>query len=335
MKAKIVITSWVHPTVINRLSEHCIVVANDTKERLSREEILKRACDADVIMTFMTDSIDEAFVEACPRLRLIACALKGYDNYDVEACTKRGIWITNVPDLLTIPTAELTIGLLIGLTRKILQGDEFVRSGRFEGWRPALYGAGLTGRTLGFIGMGAVAQAIAARLQGYEMNLNYVDIKPLHPELEGRWSLRRVGMEQLLADSDYVVPMVPYNPDTFHLIDAASIAAMKNGAFLVNACRGSVVDEEAVANALASGKLAGYAADVFEMEEWARLNRPQDISERLLMDTERTLFTPHIGSAVDSVRLAIEMEAASNILQYLNDEIPQGAINRPLEGVTV
>lgn len=335
MKPKLVITSWVHPAVIKRLSEHCIVVANETKERLSREEILKRACDADVIMTFMTDSIDEAFVEACPRLRLIACALKGYDNYDVEACTKRGIWITNVPDLLTIPTAELTIGLLIGLTRKILQGDEFVRSGRFEGWRPALYGAGLTGRTLGFIGMGAVAQAIAARLQGYEMNLNYVDIKPLHPEFEGRWGLRSVGMEQLLADSDYVVPMVPYNSDTFHLIDAASIAAMKNGAYLVNACRGSVVDEEAVADALASGKLAGYAADVFELEEWARLNRPQDIQERLLMDTERTLFTPHIGSAVDSVRLAIEMEAASNILQYLNDEIPQGAINRPLEGIAV
>ena len=335
MKPKIVITSWVHPAVISRLSEHCIVVANETKERLSREEILKRACDADVIMTFMTDSIDEAFVDACPRLRLIACALKGYDNYDVEACTKRGIWITNVPDLLTIPTAELTIGLLIGLTRKILQGDEFVRSGRFEGWRPTLYGAGLTGRTLGFIGMGAVAQAIAARLQGYEMNLNYVDIKPLHPELEGRLGLRRVGMEQLLADSDYVVPMVPYNPDTFHLIDAASIAAMKNGAYLVNACRGSVVDEEAVADALASGKLAGYAADVFELEEWARLSRPQDIQERLLMDTERTLFTPHIGSAVDSVRLAIEMEAASNILQYLNDEIPQGAIDRPLEGIAV
>jgi phosphonate dehydrogenase len=335
MKPKIVITSWVHPAVIKRLSEHCIVVANETKERLAREEILKRACDAHVIMTFMTDSIDEAFVEACPRLRLIACALKGYDNYDVEACTKRGIWITNVPDLLTIPTAELTIGLLIGLTRKILQGDEFVRSGRFEGWRPALYGAGLTGRTLGFIGMGAVAQAIAARLQGYEMNLNYVDIKPLHPEFEGRWGLRRVGMEQLLADSDYVVPMVPYNPDTFHLIDAASIAAMKNGAYLVNACRGSVVDEEAVADALASGKLAGYAADVFEMEEWARLNRPHDIPVRLLMDTQRTLFTPHIGSAVDSVRLAIEMEAASNILQYLSDEIPQGAINRPLEGVVV
>ena len=335
MKPKIVITSWVHPAVISRLSEHCIVVANETKERLSREEILKRACDADVIMTFMTDSIDEAFVDACPRLRLIACALKGYDNYDVEACTKRGIWITNVPDLLTIPTAELTIGLLIGLTRKILQGDEFVRSGRFEGWRPTLYGAGLTGRTLGFIGMGAVAQAIAARLQGYEMNLNYVDIKPLHPELEGRLGLRRVGMEQLLADSDYVVPMVPYNPDTFHLIDAASIAAMKNGAYLVNACRGSVVEEEAVADALASGKLAGYAADVFELEEWARLSRPQDIQARLLMDTERTLFTPHIGSAVDSVRLAIEMEAASNILQYLNDEIPQGAINRPLEGIAV
>lgn len=335
MKPKVVITSWVHPAVISRLSEHCIVVPNETRERLSREEILRRAYDADVIMTFMTDSIDKSFIEACPRLRLVACALKGYDNYDVEACTKRGIWITNVPDLLTIPTAELAIGLLIGLTRKIMQGDKFIRSGKFEGWRPELYGAGLTGHTLGLIGMGAVGQAIAARLQGYEMKLNYFDIKPLHPEYEARWGLRRVDMGQLLAESDYVVPMVPYNADTLHLINAESIVAMRTGAYLVNACRGSVVDEAAVADALASGKLAGYAADVFEMEEWSRPGRPSGIPARLLMNTEQTLFTPHIGSAVDSVRLAIEMEAATNILQLLGDEIPQGAINRPLEGVPV
>jgi phosphonate dehydrogenase len=172
MKPKVVLTSWVHPEVINRLAEHCDVVPNTTRERLSREEILSRAKDADAIMTFMTDSVDDAFLAACPRLRVVACALKGYDNYDVDACTLRGVWLTNVPDLLTIPTAELTIGLLIGLTRKILQGDRLVRSGSFDGWRPVLYGAGLTGRTLGIIGMGAVGQAIAARLQGYELKLD-------------------------------------------------------------------------------------------------------------------------------------------------------------------
>ena len=123
---------------------------------------------------------------------------------------------------------------------------------------------------------------------------------------------------------------MPYRPDTLHLIDAQALAAMKDGATLINACRGSVVDEAAVADALASGKLAGYAADVFEMEEWARAERPRAIAPRLLADTARTLFTPHIGSAVASVRLAIEMEAAANILQVLAGEVPRGAINRPL-----
>lgn len=329
MKPKVVITNWVHQEVIGRLAEKCNVVPNETRERPPREEILKRARDADAIMTFMTDSVDEDFLAACSRLRVVACALKGYDNYDVDACTRRGIWITNVPDLLTIPTAELTVGLLIALTRKILQGDQFIRSGRFDGWRPTLYGAGLTGRNLGLIGVGAVGRAIAARLQGYEMTLRYIDPRPLAPELEARWGLQRVTLEQLLTGSDYVVPTVPYRSDTFHLINAASIAAMKDGAYLINACRGSVVDEAAVADALASGKLAGYAADVFEMEEWARPDRPRTIPERLLADSERTLFTPHIGSAVDSVRLAIEMEAATNILQVLDNQVPQGAINRP------
>lgn len=333
MKPKVVLTSWVHPEVIDRLAEHCEVVPNATRARLTRDEILSRAKDADAIMSFMTDSVDDAFLAACPRLRIVGCALKGYDNYDVDACTRRGIWITNVPDLLTIPTAELTIGLLIGLTRKILQGDQLVRSGSFDGWRPILYGAGLTGRTLGIIGMGAVGQAIAARLQGYELTLLYADPRPLPADAEARYDLRRVAVDQLLADSDYVVPMVPYQGDTLHLIDARAIAAMKHGAFLVNACRGSVVDEEAVADALAAGKLAGYAADVFELEEWVRPDRPTNISGRLLVNSERTLFTPHIGSAVDSVRLAIEMEATTNILQALAGQKPQGAINRPVTKV--
>lgn len=335
MKPKIVITSWVHPQTLDMLRPHCDVVANETRERLSREEIIKRCSDAVAVMTFMPDSIDDAFLAECPQLRLVACALKGYDNYDVAACTLRGVRITNVPDLLTIPTAELTVGLLIGLTRKVLQGDRFVRSGQFTGWRPMLYGAGLTGRTLGIIGMGAVGRAIAARLQGYEMELLYTDPQPLPPELEARLGLRKVGLVQLLAESDYVVPMVHYTQDTLHMINAASLSIMKPGAYLVNTCRGSVVDEKAVADALDSGKLAGYAADVFELEEWMRPDRPESISERLLSNTELTLFTPHIGSAVDTVRLAIEMEAATNILQVLKGQIPQGAINHPLDKVAV
>lgn len=327
-KPVVVITNWAHSEVVDRLAEHCTVIDNETRAPWPRDELLRRARDAEGIMTFMTDRIDDAFLAACPKLRVVACALKGYDNYDVAACTRRGVWLTNVPDLLTIPTAELAIGLLIGLTRRIADGDRYVRSGEFSGWRPMLYGAGLTGRTLGIIGMGAVGQAVAARLQGFRIKFRYADPRPLGAEAESRLGVARATMEDLLAESDYLLPLLPYVAATHHLIDAAALAKLKDGAFLINVCRGSVVDEEAVADVLATGRLAGYAADVFEMEDWARADRPSGIPHRLLADTGRTLFTPHLGSAVDEVRLAIEMEAASNLLEGLAGRTPRGAVNR-------
>lgn len=329
MKPKIVLTHRVHPEVIELLADHCEVIPNLTYETLERDEILRRAQDAVAIMTFMPDSVDEAFLRACPQLRVVACALKGYDNYDVEACTRRGVWVTIVRDLLTIPTAELAIGLLIGLTRNVPAGDRFVRSGQFNGWRPVLYGAGLAGNTLGIIGMGAVGQAFAQRLAGFGMRVLYTDPVALPKEKEAHWNLERVELAELLAASDFVVPMAPYCDATLHLIDAGALARMKPGAFLINTCRGSVVDEQAVVAALASGRLAGYAADVFEMEEWARPDRPRAIPQALLDDKTHTLFTPHLGSAVDTARLKIELDAAHNILQALRGETPQGAINRP------
>jgi len=329
IKHCVVITHWVHPEVIAFLSQSCEVIQNTTRETLSREKILKRAGDAYAIMVFMPDLVDEDFLFNCPNLKIIACALKGYDNFDIDACTRRGVWVTIVPDLLTTPTAELAIGLLIGLTRRMLEGDSFVRSGNFNGWRPELYGAGLAGRTLGIIGMGAVGQAIARRLVGYEMNVVYSDPIPLAKEKEDAFGLTRVPLADLLAYSDFVVPLVPLKPETMYLINAATIFQMKPSSFLINVCRGSVVNEQAVADALASGHLAGYAADVFEMEDWARTNRPHRIPQELLDNGKQTFFTPHLGSAVDNVRREIAMEAARNILQAFNGEMPQGAINQP------
>jgi phosphonate dehydrogenase len=329
IKRGVVITHWVHSEVIAFLSQRCEVIQNTTRETLPREEILKRAGDAHAIMVFMPDLVDEDFLFNCPKLKIIACALKGYDNFDVDACTRRGIWVSIVPDLLTTPTAELAIGLLIGLTRRMLEGDSFVRSGKFNGWRPELYGAGLAGRTLGIIGMGAVGQAIARRLVGYEMNVIYSDPIPLAKEKEDAVGLTRVSLTDLLAYSDFVVPLLPLNPETMHLINTTTISQMKPGSFLINACRGSVVNEQDVADALASGHLAGYAADVFEMEDWARTNRPHHIPQELLDNGKQTFFTPHLGSAVDNVRREIAMEAALNILQALNGKMPQGAINQP------
>ncbi|MEN3366308.1 MAG: phosphonate dehydrogenase [Burkholderiales bacterium] len=329
MKPKVVLTHWVHPEIIDMLQSVAEVVPNTTRETLPREEVLARAKDADALMAFMPDSIDASFLEACPKLKIVGAALKGYDNFDVDACTRRGVWFSIVPDLLTIPTAELTIGLLLGLTRHLLEGDRHMRSGSFQGWRPELYGTGLTGRTLGIIGMGAVGRAIAKRLSGFDMELVYCDDIALDAGLEGAWGVRRVSLNELLQESDFVVPMLPMTPQTLHLINADTIAQMKPGSHLVNACRGSVVDEQAVVEALRSGHLAGYAADVFEMEEWQRPDRPNGIPKALLDNTVQTFFTPHLGSAVREVRIEIEREAARNIIQALVGERPSGAVNDP------
>ncbi len=331
-KPRVVITHWVHREVIDMLGRDCDVIANDTLETLSRDEVLKRTVDAEAIVVFMPDRIDEDFLSRCSRLKVISAALKGYDNFDVNACTRLGIWFTIVPDLLTVPTAELTIGLIIGLMRNMLPGDRLIRSGTFPGWQPVLYGHGLAGKTLGIVGMGAVGQAVARRLSGFEARLLYTDPQPLPREKEESLTLERVKLQELLASSDIIIPMVPLTPETKHLINSEMIARMKLGTFLVNACRGSVVDEHAVADALASGRLGGYAADVFEMEDWAQVERPTNITERL-RKSERTFFTPHLGSAVDDIRRKIEFAAVENILQALKGKVPHGAVNRPVIGL--
>jgi phosphonate dehydrogenase len=327
MKPRVVITHWVHQEVIQLLEQSCEIVSNETKETLPREEILRRSQDAHGIIVFMPDTIDDDFLQACPHLRIVSAALKGYDNFDVDACTRRGIWLSIVPDLLTIPTAELAVGLLIGLTRRMLEGDRLIRSGEFQGWRPRLYGTGLSMQCLGIVGMGALGQAVAKRLAGFGMELLYADNNRLTEDEENALGLQYVELNSLLEESSFVLLCVPLTCDTAHLIDTSALQRMRAGSFLINVCRGSVVNEDAVCRALASGHLAGYASDVFEFEDWVREDRPSVISASLLRQTDSTFFTPHLGSAVDAVRREIALEAALNVLQAFRGVKPGGAIN--------
>jgi phosphonate dehydrogenase len=327
MKPKVVITQPVHQEVVELLEQKCEVILNNALNTLGCDEILRRAKYADGIMVFMSDRVDDKFLQLCPKLKIVAAALKGYDNFDVKSCTRRGVWFTTVPDLLTAPTAELTVGLLIALSRNMSNGDRFIRTSRFNGWRPNFYGTGLSGRNLGIVGMGALGQAIAKRLSSFDMSISYADPIPVTEQKEVSWGMNFVSLDQVLSKSDFVILAVPLTPATFHLIDQSALEKIKTGAFLVNTCRGSVVDEEAVIRALSSGKLAGYAADVFETEDWARPDRPNSIPDALISMTSATFFTPHLGSAVDDVRLEIELEAAHNILQAFEGKRPTGAIN--------
>ena len=326
-KPKVVLTHWVHPEIIELLREKAEVVANPGRKTLPREVLLERAKDADALMAFMPDCIDEAFLKACPRLKIIAAALKGFDNFDVDACTRHGVWLTIAPDLLTIPTAELTVGLVLGITRNMLEGDRHIRSGQFAGWRLELYGLGLYGRTAGIAGLGLVGRAVAERLKGFGMNLVYSDEISLPPDEEEQLGLTKVTFSGLLDSSDIVIPLLPLTDRTFHLFDRNALARMKKGSYLVNACRGSVVDEMAVVESLEKRHLAGYAADVFEMEDWIRPDRPRSIPKALLENTAQTFFTPHLGSAVDDVRIEIERYCTRSIFQALDGKIPEGKVN--------
>ncbi|MEE9251386.1 MAG: NAD(P)-dependent oxidoreductase, partial [Alphaproteobacteria bacterium] len=273
MLPKVVLTNWIHPRVLEFLECRCTVVANPDREPLPRQELLRRAKDATALLAFMTDRVDDAFLAQCPKLRIIACALKGADNFDVDACTRRGVMVTIVPDLLTAPAAELAVGLMISLARRIVEGDRYVRGGGFRGWRPVLYGGTLDGSTVGLLGAGAVGKAIAQRLRGFGCTMLYHDEIPIAPDEEQRLGLTRAPFTELVGRSDFLVVAVPLVDGTKHLIDAHVLRKLKPGCHLVNISRGSVVDEQAVADALARGRLGGYAADVFEMEDWARPDR--------------------------------------------------------------
>jgi len=274
-----------------------------------RDELLARLGEAEAVMAFMTDRVDAGFLAAAPRLRVLACALKGYDNIDVAACQARGVSVSIVPDLLTAPTAELAVALTLGLARHLRAGDAVVRAG-FEGWRPELYGVGLDGAVVTILGLGAVGSAIADRLAPFGCTLRGVDGS------RDAAGVERMGLEEALTDADVVIVALPLTDATRGMLDAARLALLPPHALLVNIGRGSVVREADVLAALEAGRLGGYAADVFEMEDWALEDRPRAISAGLLAHPA-TLFTPHLGSATLAARRAIEARAAANILDVM------------------
>jgi phosphonate dehydrogenase len=328
-RPKVVIGHRVFDETVAALSAQAEVVSPsaDDGDALSPERLREELADADAWMAFMPDRADDEALSQYPRLKLIAGALKGWDNFDLQACSRRGVWLSVVPDLLTEPTAELAIGLMIGLGRNLRQADKHVRSGAFQGWEPRFYGLGLAGARVGYVGMGAIGQAIAHRLAPFGAVQRYVDPRPLGPSAEATMGLtREPQLEALLAWSDYLVLGAPLTPDTLHIIDTSALDKVRPGCLLINPARGSLVDEAEVLAALQAGRLGGYAADVFEMEDWALAQRPRAIDPKLLHHPA-TLFTPHIGSAVTEVRRAIERRAADNILDALGGHIPRDALN--------
>ena len=327
MSLEIVVAQPVHTPVLELLGSHGHVVMNPGPEPWTADELMARCRNAHALMAFMTERIDEDFVVGCPNLKIVAGALKGYNNIDVEACSRRSIAVTIVPDLLSEPTAELAVGLMIAAARNFGPGDRYIREGEFGGWRPHLYGSSINGSTVAVIGAGSVGEATLRMLRGFDCRRVYVDKRPLPHAVEKDLDCQRMNLGNALREADFVVLALHLMPSTFHLADAAFLAVMKPGSYLINPARGSLVDEHAVALALESGQLAGYAADTFEMEDWSRADRPRTVTAGLL-GSDKTVLTPHLGSAVTAVRQAIELSAAESIIAVIRGERPQSAVNQ-------
>lgn len=321
MQHRIVVAQPIETEIIASLQTLGPVYMNPGPEPLTQDQLAELCAGAEALMAFMTERVDKALLDSCPTLKIVAGAFKGFDNIDLQACRERGVAFTYVEDLLTKPTAELALGLMIAVARNMRAGDASVRSGRFVGWRPTLYGGSIDDARIGVIGAGAVGQALLKLLRGFDCERIYFDMSRLAADHEQVLVARFSELDDLISTADFVVLATPLTPDTLGMVDTAFLAKMKAGAYLINPARGSIVSERAVAEALASGRLGGYAADVFELEDQSRQDAPSSVEPQLL-DHPKTFFTPHLGSAVTEVRRGIAASAADEILRVLRSPEP-------------
>jgi glyoxylate reductase len=273
------------------------------------------------IVALLTDRIDEALLRRTPNLRIVANVAVGVDNVDLAACAARNVLVTNTPDVLTEATADLAFGLLVDAARRISEGDRLVRAGHFTGWTPTfMLGIPVHGATLGIVGLGRIGKAMARRARGFGMPVLYTQRRRLEPEameraLGASWV---PSIDELCAEADFVTIHCPLTLETRHLFDGPRLARMKRGSILVNTARGAIVDEAALAHALAHGPLAAAGLDVFEEEPKVHPS---------LLARPNAVLAPHIGSADHPTRIAMARIAAENVLRVLAGEPALSAIS--------
>lgn len=298
-----------HPA-IDALSKAHEIDYRETDGPIPRKELLQRVAGKDAMVCLLTEKVDaELLAAAGPQLKIVANVAVGFNNIDVEACDGAGVVATNTPRVLTEATADLAFGSILMVTRRLSEAERVIRTGQTWQWGMFfMLGTGLQGKTLGVLGMGAIGQAVARRAKAFGMVIEYSDERELDPAVAAELGARRVDQDELLRTADVITLHAPLTPATQHLIDDKALAMMKSSAYLINTSRGPVVDEAALAKALATGQIAGAALDVFE-------NEPQVNAE--LLKTDRAVLLPHIGSATVETRTAMAELAAENVLAVL------------------
>ena len=298
--ARVLLTRRVPSSVLALLEAQHDVDVYTGPGAIPREDLIRRLADKDALICVLTDRIDGELLDAAPALKVVANIAVGYDNVDVPAASKRGVVITNTPDVLTEATAELTWALILGVARRVTEGDRLVRAGGWKGFAlDFMLGAELRGKQLGIVGRGRIGRAVAAKAPAFGM-------KPVFAKHD-------MPFDALLVSSDVVSIHVPGTAETRHLFNKKTFARMKRSAFLVNAGRGSVVDEDALVWALNERLIAGAGLDVYERE-------PEVHPE--LLKFENVILAPHLGSATRETRTAMAELAARNALAVLAGEEP-------------
>ena len=287
-------------------------------DRPPREEVLRRVKDKEGLVCLLTEKINDELLRVAPKLRIVSSVAVGYDNIDVDACTKRGVVTTNTPGVLDETTADFAWALLMAVARRLVEGEQFARSGNWKGWNlDQLCGADVWGKTLGIVGFGRIGRAVARRALGFQMKMIYTDAVRAPEDAEKTANAEFRDMNTLLAESDFISLHVPLLPDTRGLFDAPKFYRMKPTAFLINTSRGPVVDEAALVAALENKKIAGAALDVYENEPFIHpgLKRPNGV------------LAPHLASASLETRTKMAVLAANNIVALFKGQMPPNMIN--------
>ncbi len=319
-KPAITVARAVFPQVIERLEQHFDVLSNQSDAVWSAADLLEKLRGRAGLFSTGGERIDAALLAACPELKICANMAVGYNNFDLDAMTAAGVLATNAPDVLTETTADFGFALLMATARRVAESEHFLRAGKWTRWGYDMFaGSDIHGATLGIIGMGRIGQGIARRgAHGFGMRVLYHNRSRLAAGIEADCKASYVGKDELLETADHVVLVVPYSAASHHTIGALELARMKPTATLVNIARGGIVDDAALAQALAQRRIAGAGLDVFEGEPQVHPG---------LLQVPNVVLTPHIASATLPTRLAMANLAADNLIGFLIRGQPITALN--------
>jgi glyoxylate reductase len=317
-KAKIFVTHPLYAEAQSVLQSTCECEFWTKPERPATAELLRCLKEKEGLVCLLTERVGDDLLRAAAKLRIVANVAVGYDNVDVPACTRRGVLVTNTPGVLDETTADFTWALMLAVARRVVEADQYVRAGQWQGWNFDQYcGTDVWGKKLGIVGFGRIGQAVARRALGFGMEVIYTSRKRAAEEVEKQLNAEYREMNALLGESDFISLHVPLNGDTRQMFDAPKFFRMKPTAFLINTSRGPVVDEAALVHALESKKIAGAGLDVFEQEPFVHpgLKRPN------------VVLAPHLGSASNETRARMALVAAQNTVAFFQGQRPPNPLN--------